>query len=196
MTSVFGSPEMMRRCHTDTIQRMGAGERCIPGVLTSKINKMNNDNDANDNGEDLHASLAERERQELLRPRREAAAEIQLLRQERDRLLLERRQRQRLLDEQAETRRIWAEDAENRLARMVRVARRQEPPQRQAFGAHVLERERQQQAESVEEGKEEDPDAVSQRQPCETHVLERQEQQEAELVEESRLDEPETLPAR
>jgi len=166
MTSVFGSPEKMRRCHKDTIQRMGAGDRCIPGVLTSKINKMNNDN-------------------ELLRPRREAAAE---LRQERDQLLLERRQRQRLLEEQAETRRIWAEDAENRLARMVRVARRQEPSQRQAFGAHVLERERQQQAESVEEGKEEDPDAVSQRH-------ERQQQQEAELAEESRLDEPETLPA-
>jgi len=185
MTSVFGSPEKMRRCHKDTIQRMGAGDRCIPGVLTSKINKMNNDNDANDNGEDLHVSLVETERQELLRPRREAAAE---LRQERDQLLLERRQRQRLLEEQAETRRIWAEDAENRLARMVRVARRQEPSQRQAFGAHVLERERQQQAESVEEGKEADPNAVSQRH-------ERQQQQEAELAEESRLDEPETLPA-
>jgi len=156
---------------------------------------MNNDNDANDNGEELYVSLAETERQELLRPRREAAAEIQLLRQERDQLLLERRQRQRLLEEQAETRRIWAEDAENRLARMVRVAQRQEPCQRQAFGAHVLERQRQQQAESVEEGKEEDTDEVSQRQPCETHVLERQQQQQAELVEESLLDEPETLPA-
>jgi len=122
---------------------------------------MNNDNDANDNGEELYVSLPETERQELLRLRREAAAEIQLLRQERDWLLLERRQRQRLLEEQAETRCIWVEDAKNRLARMVRVAQRQEPPQRQAFGAHALERQQQQQAESVEEGKEEDTDAVS-----------------------------------
>jgi len=78
---------------------------------------------------------------------------------------------------------------------MVRVAQRQEPSQRQAFGAHVLERERQQQAESVEEGKEEDTDAVSQRQPCESHVLERQQQQQAKLAEESLLDEPEIFPA-
>jgi len=45
---------------------------------------------------------------------------------------------------------------------MVRVARRQELPQRQAFETHVLEREQQQQqAESVEEGAEEGTDAVS-----------------------------------
>jgi len=44
---------------------------------------------------------------------------------------------------------------------MVRVARRQEPPQRQAFETPVLERQQQQQAESMEEGTEEDTDTVS-----------------------------------
>jgi len=44
---------------------------------------------------------------------------------------------------------------------MVRVARRQEPPQGQAFETHVLERQQQQQAESVEEDTEEDTDMVS-----------------------------------
>ena len=131
---------------------------------------MNNDNeanDANDNGEDFHVGLPEMERQELLRQRREAAREIQLLRQERERLLLEQQrqplllEQRRQLEEQAETQRPWQEDAEDRLARVVRVARRQEPSQRQAFETHVLERQQQQQAESVEEGTEEDTDAVS-----------------------------------
>jgi len=44
---------------------------------------------------------------------------------------------------------------------MVRVARRQEPSQRQAFETHVLERQQQQQAESVGEGAEENTDVVS-----------------------------------
>jgi len=44
---------------------------------------------------------------------------------------------------------------------MVRVTRRQQPSQRQAFETHVLERQQQQQAESVEEGTEEDTDTVS-----------------------------------
>jgi len=96
---------------------------------------MNNDNeanDANDNGEELYVSLPEMERQELLRQRREIAHEIQLLRQEQERLLLEQQQQlllleqQRWLEEQAETRRLFQEDAEIRLARMVRVARRQQ----------------------------------------------------------------------
>jgi len=73
---------------------------------------MNNDNeanDANDNGEELYVGLPEMERQELLRQRREIAREIQLLRQERDRLLLEQQrqllllEQQRQLEEQAET---------------------------------------------------------------------------------------------
>jgi len=145
-------------------------ERLIPGVLILKINRMNNDNeanDANDDGEELYVGLPEPERQELLCQRREVAREIQLLRQERDRLLLEQ-QRQLLLleqqcqlEEQAETQHIWQENAEDRLARMVRVARRQEPPQRQAFETHVLERQQQQQAKSMEEGAEEDTDMVS-----------------------------------
>jgi len=66
-----------------------------------------------------------------------------------------------LLQEQAETRRLFQEDAKVRLARMVRVARRQQPSQRQAFETHVLERQQQQQAESVEEDAEEDADTVS-----------------------------------
>jgi len=118
-----------------------------------KINRMNNDNeanDANDNGEELYVGLPEMERQELLRQRREIAREIQLLRQERDRLLLEQQrqllllEQQRQLQEQAETRRLFQEDAEDRLARMVRVAQRQQPSQRQAFETHVLERQQQQ----------------------------------------------------
>jgi len=131
---------------------------------------MNNDNeanDANDNGEELYVGLPEAERQELLRQRRETAHEIQLLRQERERLLLEWQQQlllleqQRRLKEQAETWRLFQEDAEIRLARMVRVAQRQQPSQRQAFETHVLERQQQQQTESVEEDTEEDTDMVS-----------------------------------
>jgi len=131
---------------------------------------MNNDNeanDANDNGEELYVGLPEAERQELLRQRREIAHEIQLLRQEREWLLLERQQQlllleqQRRLEEQAETRRLFQEDAKIRLARMVRVAQRQQPSQWQAFETHVLERQQQQQAESVEEDTEEDTDTVS-----------------------------------
>jgi len=44
---------------------------------------------------------------------------------------------------------------------MVRVARRQQPLQRQAFETHVLEIQQQQQAKLVEEGTEEDTDTVS-----------------------------------
>jgi len=77
---------------------------------------MNNDNeanDANDDGEDFCVGLPETERQELLRQRRKAAREIQLLNQERERLLLERQQQLLLLEQrhelekQAETRRLW-----------------------------------------------------------------------------------------
>jgi len=72
-------------------------------------NEANDANDANDNGEELYVGLPETERQELLCQRRERAREIQLLRQEQDRLLLERQrqllllERQRQLEEQAET---------------------------------------------------------------------------------------------
>jgi len=44
---------------------------------------------------------------------------------------------------------------------MVRIARGQQQPQQQAFETHVLERQQQQQAESVEEDMEEDTDTVS-----------------------------------
>jgi len=81
-----------------------------------------------------------------------------LLERQRQLLLLDQ---QRQLEEQAETQRLWQENAKDRLARMVRVARRQEPLQRQAFETHVLERQQQQQAESVEESAEEDTDTVS-----------------------------------
>jgi len=67
-------------------------KRLTPGFLMLKINRMNNDNeanDANDNGEELYVGLPETERQELLCQRREMAHEIQLLRQEQERLLLE-----------------------------------------------------------------------------------------------------------
>jgi len=75
----------------------------------SKINRMNNDNednDADDNGEDFCVGVPETERQELLRQRREVVHEIQMLRQERDRLLSERQgqllllEQRRLLQEQ------------------------------------------------------------------------------------------------
>jgi len=131
---------------------------------------MNNDNeanDANDNGEELYVGLLETERQELLRQRCEIAHEIQLLRQEQERLLLERQrqllllEQQRRLEEQAETRHLFQEDAKIRLARTVRVAQRQQLPQQQAFETHVLERQQQQQAKLVEEDTKEDTDTVS-----------------------------------
>jgi len=77
-------------------------ERLIPGVLILKINRMNNDdeaNDANDNGEDFDVGLPETERQELIRLRREVALEIQRLRQERNQLLLERQRQLELLEQ-------------------------------------------------------------------------------------------------
>jgi len=144
-------------------------KRLTPGVLILKINRMNNEaNDANDNDEGFDVGLPETERQELMRLRRERAQEILMLCQERERLLLElerlRRleaQRLRALEVQAETRRIWAEDANFREAQAVRVARRLQPPQRQAFETHVLERQQQQQAKSVEKDTEEDTETVS-----------------------------------
>jgi len=69
--------------------------------------------------------------------------------------LLEQR---RLLQEQVEQHRLFLDDAD---ACMVRVARRRQQLQRQAFETHVLERQQQQQAKSVEEDAEEDTDAVS-----------------------------------
>jgi len=132
------------------------------------MNDDNEANDANDNGEDFDVGLPETERQELECLKRERAQQILGLHQEREQLLLENQrlrrleaQRLRALEVQAETRRIWAEDANYREARQVRVARRLQPPQRQAFEAHVLERQQQQQAESVEEDAEEDTETVS-----------------------------------
>jgi len=129
---------------------------------------MNNDNeanDANDDGEELDVGLPETERQELRRLRREVQQEIMRLRQEnawlraeqqREMQLLEQR---RLLQQQVEQRRHFLDEAD---ARMVRVARCRELPQRQAFETHVVERQQQQQqAESVEEDTEEDADVVS-----------------------------------
>ena len=151
-------------------------ERLNPGVLILKINRMNNDdeaNDANDNGEELNVGLPEpeTERQELERLRRErmmlVQQEIVRLRQENAQLRAERQrelemlEQRRLLQRQVEQRRIDLDDME---ARMVVAARRRalrEQPQRQAFDTHVLERQQQQQAESVEEDTEEDTDTVS-----------------------------------
>jgi len=67
-------------------------------------------------------------------------------------------EQRRLLQQQVEQRRYFLDEAD---ARMVRVARRQELPQRQAFETHVLERQQQQQAESVEEDTGKDADTVS-----------------------------------
>jgi len=105
-------------------------ERLIPGVLVLKINRMNNDdeaNDANDNGEDFDVGLPETERQELIRLRREVALEIQRLRQERDQLLLERQRQLELLEQR---RLLWEQqqhDQDDIDAWMVRVVRRQNP---------------------------------------------------------------------
>jgi len=66
-----------------------------------------------------------------------------------------------LLQRQIEQRQHFLDDAN---ARMVVAARRRELrelPQRQAFETHVLERQQQQQAKSVEEDTEEDTDTVS-----------------------------------
>ena len=132
---------------------------------------MNNDNeanDANDDGEELNVGLPETERQELQRLRREVQQEIQReimrLRQENAQLCAEQQrelellEQRRLLQQQVEQRRRFLDEAD---ARMARVARHRELPQRQAFETHVLERQQQQQAESVEEDAEEDADVVS-----------------------------------
>jgi len=125
---------------------------------------MNNDNeanDANDNGNELHVGLPETERQELLRRRRELEHKCQMLLQEQAQLLLEQQQ-QLLLLEQArllrEQQHCFQDDVD---AQMVRVARRQQLPQRQAFETHVLKREQQQQAESADEDMEGEADTVS-----------------------------------
>jgi len=125
---------------------------------------MNNDNEANDannNGGDFDVCLPETERQELIRLRRGVALEIQRLRQERDQLLLERQRELELLEQR---RLLWEQiqhDQDDIDAWMVRVARRQQLPQRQAFETHILERQQQQQAELVEEDAEEDTETVS-----------------------------------
>jgi len=100
------------------------------------MNNENEANDANDNGEELCVGLPETERQELMHQRREVQREILLLRQEREWLLLERQrqmqllEQRRLLQEQVEQRRLFQDDVDTR---MVRVARNQQQPQRQAF---------------------------------------------------------------
>jgi len=150
---------------TKTQSRESAlNNRLTPGVLTLNINRMNNDdeaNDANDNGEDFDVGLPETERQELTRLRREVALEIQRLHQERDQLLLERQREQELLEQRRLLREQIQRDQDDIDAWTVRVARRQQPPQRQAFETHVLERQQQQQAKSVEEDAEEDTETVS-----------------------------------
>jgi len=125
------------------------------------MNNDNEDNDANDDGEDFYVGLPETERQELMRRRRKVAHEIQMLRQERVQLLLERQRQLELLEQQRLLREQQHRDQDDIDARMVRVARRQQLPQRQAFKTHVLERQQQQQAESVEEDAEEDTETVS-----------------------------------
>jgi len=125
------------------------------------MNNDNEDNDANDDGEDFYVGLQETERQELMRQRREVAHEIQMLRQERDQLLLEQQRQLELLEQQRLLREQQHCDQDDVDAQMVRVARRQQPPQRQAFEIHVLERQQQQQAESVEEDAEEGTEMVS-----------------------------------
>jgi len=125
---------------------------------------MNNDdeaNDANDNGEDFDVGLPETERQELIRLRREVALEIQRLCQERDLLLLERQREREILEQRRLLREQIQCDQDDINAWTVRVTRRRQPPQQQAFETHVLERQQQQQAESVEEGTEEDTETVS-----------------------------------
>ena len=125
---------------------------------------MNNDdeaNDANDNGEDFDVGLPETERQELIRLRREVALEIQRLRQERDQLLLERQRELELQEQRCLLQEQMQRDQDDVDAWTVRNWRRHQPPQQQAFEIHVLERQQQQQAESVEEDTEEDTETVS-----------------------------------
>jgi len=66
-----------------------------------------------------------------------------------------------------QARRLWGQVKQWHLfqddvdARMVRVARRQQLPQLQAFETHVLQRQQQQQAKSVDEDTEGEADTVS-----------------------------------
>jgi len=81
--------------------------------------------------------------------------------QERAQLLLERQWQQLLLEQSQllrEQQHLFQDDVD---ARMVRVERREQLPQRQAFETHVLALKQQQQAKSVEEDTEEDADTVS-----------------------------------
>jgi len=99
---------------------------------------MNNDdetNDANDNGNRIIVAQPETERQELLRLRLELA-----------------RGQQQLEAERLEAERV--------LQGMVLAATRSQLPQVQAFVAHVAT-EQHQQAESAEDGGEENADTVS-----------------------------------
>jgi len=69
---------------------MALDKRLIPGVLTLKTNRMNNDNEANgdnDNGNELYVGQPETERQELLRLRRDFEQARQRILQEREQLL-------------------------------------------------------------------------------------------------------------
>jgi len=114
---------------------------------------MNNDNganDANDNGDELHVGLLETERQELPRPRHEFEQARQWVPLEREQLL---RDIQRLRQE-------TQDDVD---AHATEMERRQQLFQAKALATHVLAREQQQQQQvkSVEEGAEEDTDAVS-----------------------------------
>jgi len=66
-----------------------------------------------------------------------------------------------LLQRQIEQCQHFLDDANARMVVATRRRELRELPQRQAFETHVLDRQQQQQAESVEEDAEEDTDAVS-----------------------------------
>jgi len=135
------------------------------------MNDDNEANDPNDNGEELNVGLPETERQELERLRREHAVQVQQeivrLRQVNVRLRAERQRelellgQRRLLQRQVEQRQIFPDDMNACMVVATRRRALREQPQQQAFESHVLERQQQQQAESVEEDAEEDADAVS-----------------------------------
>jgi len=124
-----------------TIQKIGTGQETNPWSLENRSKQDEQwqwSHDTNDNGDGHDVGQPETERQKLLQLRREFEQQQQLLLRERAQLLLER-QRQQLLLERA---RLLREEQhlfqDNVDARGVRVERRQQLPQRQAFETHVL----------------------------------------------------------
>ena len=98
---------------------------------------------------------------QLLQRRREFERERQQLLQERAQLLLERQREQMLLERARLLREQQHLFQDNVDTQMIRIERNRQLPQVRAFETHMLAWQQQQQAELVEEDREEETDTVS-----------------------------------